>query len=135
VAANPHTPLDVLNQLLSTDDSDLWVRIAHHPAVIANQRRILIDLLIEKVQQDRTASVLPDWFFFQHQDLPEASLNKMLRSAFWRDRYLVVQHPRAPQEMLMALAHDGNRFVRAAARTVLIKQALYTKRVRTKRHT
>ncbi len=132
LAANPHTPLDVLKQLLATDNADLWVRIAHHPAVIGDQRRILIDLLIEKNRNHRV-SELPPWFFFQQQELPEANFNTMLNSPFWRDRYIVARSSRASQTVLAALARDGNRFVRVAARTALITRARLAKRERTKR--
>ena len=135
LAVNPHTPLDVLKQLLATDDAEVWVRIAHHPAVIGDQRRILIDVLLEKIRQDRTASTLPTWFFFQHKELPENRLNEMLSSTFWRDRYLAARHPKTSPEVLAALARDGSRYVRMAARTALIHRARLTKRGRTKRDT
>ncbi len=135
LAVNPHTPLDVLKQLLATDDAEVWVRIAHHQAVIGDQRRILIDLLLEKIRQDRTASTLPTWFFFQHKELPENRLNEMLSSTFWRDRYLAARHPKTSSEVLATLARDGSRFVRMAARTALIHRARLTKRGRTKRDT
>lgn len=135
LAVNPHTPLDVLKQLLAVEDNELRIRIAHHPAVQRDQRRIVIDLLLEKVSQDRkNPSILPAWSFFQQGELPETRFPQLLASAFWRDRYLVARHPKASQEILSALAHDGNRFVRAAARTALIKRALFKKRVQTKRH-
>ncbi len=133
LASNSHTPLDVLKQLLATDNSELWIRIAHHPAVIGNHRRILIDLLMEKVGKGPAWSGAPAWFIYQHTELPEVHLSGMFNATSWRDRYLVAQHPKASREMLAALARDGNRFVRAAARTALIKRAQYTKRIRTKR--
>lgn len=135
LAANPHTPLDVLQQLLITEDADLWIRIAHHPAVIGDQRRILIDLLMKKISQCPTLawSGAPAWFIDQYRELPESRLNYLVDAVSWRDRYLVARHPKASQEMLAALSRDGNRFVRAAARTALIQRAQYTKRLRTKR--
>jgi hypothetical protein len=135
LAANPHTPLDVLKLLLATDETDVWVRVAHHPAVIGDQRRILIDLLIDRIREDRTSSGLPTWFFFQLKDLPEASFSTMLTSTSWRDRYFVARSARASQKVLAALARDGNCFVRAAARTALIHNARLAKRERVKRET
>jgi hypothetical protein len=125
LAANPHPPLHVLEQLLTTEDAELWSRIAHHPAVIGDHRRILIALLMTKVA---AWSGAPAWFFAQQTELPVSRLDQLLKAASWRDRYLVARHPKASQEMLMALARDGNRFVRAAARTTLIKRAQPTKR-------
>ncbi|HLW03283.1 MAG TPA: hypothetical protein VKT82_31860 [Ktedonobacterales bacterium] len=133
LAANPHTPPDVLKLLLATDETEVWVRAAHHPAVIGDQRRMLINLLIEKIREDRTSSSLPTWFFFQQKDLPEANFGRMLTSTSWRDRYCVARSARASQEVLAALAHDGNRFVRMAARTALINRARLAKRERIKR--
>lgn len=134
LAVNPNTPLDVLKWLLATDNAEVWVRVAHHPAVIGNQRRILIELLMQKISQGPTiAWSAPAWFIHQHTELPEVHLSGMLNATSWRDRYLVARHPKASQEMLTALARDGNRFVRAAARTALIKRAQYTKRTRTKK--
>lgn len=133
LAVNPHTPLDVLKRLLAVEDDELRVRVAHHPAVLRDQRRIVVDLLLEKVRQDKRSSMLPAWFFFQQGELPETRFRQLLASTIWRDRYLVAQHPRASQETLTALTHDGNRFVRAAARTALIRRALFKKRVRPKR--
>jgi hypothetical protein len=134
LAVNPHTPLDVLKQLLTTDDAELWIRIAHHPAVIGDHRRILIDLLMEKVNQGPTWAGAPTWFTYQDRELPEFLLNRLLDATSWRDRYLVARHPKASQEILAALSRDGNRFVRAAARTALIQRKQFTKRGRTKKH-
>jgi hypothetical protein len=133
LAVNPHTPLDVLQQLLATDDAELLIRIAHHSAVIGSQRRILVDLLMQKISQSPVWSGAPAWFIYQHTELPQVHLSGMLNATSWRDRYVVARHPKATQEMLTALARDGNRFVRAAARTALIKRAQSTKRLRTKK--
>src|SRR5262249_2256639 len=112
LAVNPHTPLDVLKQLMATDDTEVWVRVAHHPAVIGDQRRIVIDVLLEKISQGRSTSSPPAWFFFQQKDLPENQFTEMLTSNFWRDRYLVARHPKASPEVLTALSRDGSRYVR-----------------------
>jgi hypothetical protein len=134
LASNPHTPLDVLQQLLTTHEAELWIRIAHHPAVIADHRRIIIDLLMKRLSQGQAAAGAPAWFMEQQTGLAEARLSTLVDAVSWRDRYLVARHPKASQEMLAALSRDGNRFVRAAARTALIQRAQYTKRLRTKRH-
>jgi hypothetical protein len=100
---------------------------------MGDQRRILVELLIEKIRQDRASSGLPAWFLFQQKELPEANFGSMLTSTSWGDRYFVARSSRASQTVLAALARDGNRFVRMAARTALIQRARLAKRERIKR--
>lgn len=132
LAVNPHTPLDVLQQLLDTEDADLRMRIAHHPAVLGDQRRILIAQVMKIISQGKTSSNAPAWFLAQQTGLAESRLPALADAVSWRDRYLAARHPKASQELLAALSRDGNRFVRAAARTMLIKRAQHIKRTQTK---
>ncbi len=126
LASNPHTPLEVLKQTLSAANPKVWARIAHHPAVLRDQRRILSALLMEKISKDRAATNLPFWFIYPFTELPESRMSDSVNSTFWQDRFVVACQEKAPQAILEALRHDGNRFVRAAARSTLIKRARAT---------
>lgn len=56
-------------------------------------------------------------------DLPLSWIYFFARSMAWFNRYQMAIHPATPLELLERLTHDGNRYVRMAARSWLEKRA------------
>lgn len=56
-------------------------------------------------------------------DLSPLWLHYAAHSGFWGERYLVALHPQTPDGTLQQLTHDGNCYVRAAARMTLHNRA------------
>lgn len=86
-------------QLLHWDESTIWPN--EH---VRQQERI------EKINSEKTASLL------LQSDFPLQALNRFSQSSHWEVRYLVALHEGTPLSARQALSHDGNRYVRAAAR-------------------
>ncbi|GHO47268.1 hypothetical protein [Ktedonospora formicarum] len=134
LAANPHTPLDIIERIIATDDMELWRRVASHPTLMRAHRRPFRDLFIKELQKHLETSSLPRNFYeillrlarrsstlqgaLLEALVPTASVN----SSHWPERYRTALQEQASDTELAALTHDGNRFVRAAARTTLAKR-------------
>nr|BBH94904.1 hypothetical protein KTA_31030 [Thermogemmatispora argillosa] len=122
VAAHPATPLTLLEQLLRLNDSEIAIAVATHPQVVAQAQGPIFDYLLETLREEIIKADLPSRLrplLLQRQDLPPALLELFAESGRWVERYLVTQHAAAPATLLETLAHDGNCFVRAAARARL----------------
>jgi hypothetical protein len=119
LAANPATPLSLLEQLLTVNNEEITVLVATHPRVLAEGQQLIHDYLLEALREEIIKADLPSrlrWLLLQRRDLPAPLLEIFANSGRWIERYLVARHCATPASVLEALAHDGNRYVRAAAR-------------------
>ncbi|MBX5449302.1 hypothetical protein [Thermogemmatispora sp.] len=122
VAAHPAASLALLEQLLRLNDSEVAITVATHPQMVAQAQGPIFDYLLETLREEIIKADLPSRLrplLLQRRDLPPALLELFAESGRWVERYLVTQHAAAPAPLLEILAHDGNCFVRAAARTRL----------------
>lgn len=117
---NPHTPLSILQEILAGSNGGMYwySRIATHPAVRGNRKAMFFERFAEFTRKRES----PSGFWLAVLDsskLPVAALNVFATSSQWLERYMVALHPATPQKLLETLTHDGNRYVRIAARTML----------------
>ncbi|MGB3652203.1 MAG: HEAT repeat domain-containing protein [Rivularia sp. (in: cyanobacteria)] len=140
VAENPVTPASLLELLAIDKDDAVVVAVASHPNTSLN---ILEQLAIlgkpgNQIKQtalkalmnrfpDRISQVLADCItsytpiftrllVFLHPLTPSEILAQNIHSSSWLERYAIAQNPNTPHSIRVALTHDGNRIVRAAAR-------------------
>lgn len=123
LAVNPHTPLNVLKQLLVSSPF-LLVKIVENPAA-RNNPHIFSDQLLNMLQED----IRRDWhstfrkLFFKHEAFSASHLQQFAASSYWQDRYQVALNPATLPAVLDDLTRDGNRYVRAVAREAVAKRA------------
>ncbi|MBE3564608.1 MAG: hypothetical protein IMW90_02650 [Thermogemmatispora sp.] len=126
LAAHPSSPLTLLEQLLRLNDSEVAIAVATHPRTITQGQSLIFDYLLETLREEIIKADLPSRLrplLLQRRDLPPALLELFAESGRWVERYLVAQHAAVPSTLLETLAHDGNCFVRAAARARLASQS------------
>ncbi|WP_052887981.1 hypothetical protein [Thermogemmatispora carboxidivorans] len=122
LAAHPAAPLTLLEQLLRLNDSEVAISVATHSQVSAQGQHLIFEYLLETLREEIIKADLPSRLrplLLQRPDLPPALLELFAESGRWVERYLVTRHVAAPPTLLETLAHDGNCFVRAAARARL----------------
>lgn len=122
LASNPHTPLETLKRIFLEGNELLKDRVVHHPTV-RRERTIYQELFIESIKHERLNSTSLKWRFhlLQIPDVPRPLLSALAQSMYWQERYMVAQHMATPRHTLVALTHDGNCYVRMAARDALVK--------------
>ncbi len=132
VAHNPNTPLHVIVALcddgstavskaargkLGTythgDHSQQMKPVGRDLPIALHQR--LMQLLLESYADQKLCDA-HCLLLLSDPILPDHVLAPYVTSRWWPERYIVARHPNAGQATLERLAHDGNRFVRAAAR-------------------
>ncbi len=124
LVSNPHTPLKYFEEVFFNRISPVYsqneflLRARTHPAILRDHRKILFEYTLKLLRKEvitlsNTGSHIS---LLTDPGLPEAMLRIFTDSSLWEERYLVTQHPRAPQTLIEELTHDGNRYVRAAAR-------------------
>lgn len=122
LASNPHTPLAILQRAIETEDYGIWFRVMNHPAMMQCRRQPFLELLRKKMRTLIINDELPAWFrkavWQYYPSLPAAIVETFAMSLRWEERYLVTRYPYVTPTTLEALAHDGNQYVRAAARAV-----------------
>ncbi|GHO88477.1 hypothetical protein [Dictyobacter formicarum] len=122
LASNPHTPLTILKCAIETEDYEIWFRVMNHPAMMRCRRQPFLELLRKKMRTLIINDELPAWFrkavWQYYPSLPAAIVETFAISLCWEERYLVTRYPYVTPTTLEALAHDGNQYVRAAARAV-----------------
>ncbi len=140
VAENPNTPSSLLELLAIDQDNEVVVAVATHAntsfnileqlAIIGkpdNQIKQAAVLALVNRFPDRVSKVLADCItsftpiftrllIFLHPSTPSEILAKNINSTSWLERYAIAQNPNTPSEIRAALARDGNRVVRAAAK-------------------
>jgi hypothetical protein len=117
VVRHPNTPPSVLHQLVSDDSTLLRQEVARLPGLSADARR--------RLQQRALTHAFYSNDLFLHciamsyvQTHPQ-QLVKGAHSPFWQARYALANNPSIPAAALNTLTHDGNVFVRAAAKQQL----------------
>ena len=142
VAENPNTPSSLLELLAIDKDNQVVMAVANHANTSLN---ILEQLAIlgkpeDEIKQaavlalvnrfpDRISKILADCItsftpiftrllIFLHPSTPSETLAKNIYSTSWLERYAIAENPNTPPEIRAALARDGNRVVRAAAKAV-----------------
>lgn len=124
VARNPNTPVRLLEQLAQDEDS---VRrfILQNPRTSV---QLFLELILEIYTHSFTPSVisflvlspcLVRFLVLLHPQAPAQALADNFRSLVWLERYAIAQNSNTPLITLQALAKDGNRIVRAAAKANL----------------
>lgn len=132
IARHPRTPLACLENLAAEHDLPLCRIVAAHPSLTAIRRlriyRIFFRSLLQYLASSRALIA------GERQSLPLAQLIAVLagleipdigtkvQSDTWTSRWFAACHGRTPTNFLQQLAHDGNRFVRAAARAHLAQR-------------
>ena len=119
--ANPHTPIDMLENILLSDHSALCFRAVYHPTILQQHSGVLLNSLLTNIKEGTSSSenrLSP----LKHTVLPVPILTAFASSPFGVERCFVALHPKTPRSLLQALTHDGNRYVRALARVMLEKR-------------
>lgn len=134
VAKHPNTPGNTLEQLLKDKEHSVCKAVAENPSL---PESILVQLLSKEVVVRRyldqnpdglpvvleryaeSSSFLSRLIVLLHPQTPTIVLTEKSLSYTWLERYAVAQNPSTPLNALKALAKDGNRIVRAAARANL----------------
>ncbi|GCE24401.1 hypothetical protein [Dictyobacter kobayashii] len=123
LVTNPHTPLPILKRAIETEDYKIWFSVMNHPAMMQSRGQPFVELLQKKLRPLLIENTLPAWFrkavLQYYTSLPVAIVEIFAESPSWEERYLVARYPYATAAVLETLAHDGNRYVRAAARVAL----------------
>jgi Leucine rich repeat variant len=128
LASNPCVPLELLELAVDTTplmlepgSLELWIRILNHPT--RPRQQALLKVFAACIQRFlERPNGLPGWFrrvYWQYSSsFPVQIMQTMASSPHWEERYLVASHPRISSELRDRLAHDGNRYVQAAARVL-----------------
>ncbi|AFY55296.1 Leucine rich repeat protein [Rivularia sp. PCC 7116] len=140
VAENPHTPSSLLELLAIDKDNQIVVAVASHPNTSLNileqlailgkpdnqikqaAAKALINRFPDKLGKnlaDCITSFTPIFtrlLVFLNPSTPSEILAQNIYSSSWLERYAIAQNPNTPTEIRAALARDGNRVVRAAAK-------------------
>ncbi len=124
VARNSNTPVRLLEQLARHEDC---VR----RFILQNPRtpvKLFLELILKFYTHSFTPSVirflvvspcLVRFLVLLYPQAPAQALADNFRSLAWLERYAIAQNSNTPLSTLQALAKDGNRIVRAAARANL----------------
>ena len=125
MAANPSTPIDVLDAMLQRKAVRLnrvsWLAAAN-PSLPAERWPEVQHLLGEAWLADYQSCMF--WpFMLAHPDCPERRLVRNAISSNWRHRLMVAINPSTPDETLRQLTQEGVRPVRTAARRTLAAKA------------
>jgi Leucine rich repeat variant len=117
VVRNPNVSAAILEHLAGDLSVDVRREVMRHPATPSGARaRILISSL---EMCTRTSESFYHVLALAHPDAPAAYVESRISSPEWLERYAITRNPRAPSQILAALADDGNRLVRASARAAL----------------
>ncbi len=117
VARKPELPPEILNRLAG--DADLEVRraVRRHPRRSAATEAALRGAAL--CQASEHGLDLCQLLALSHPEQPAEGLRKGAIHRYWECRLAVALNPKAGPELLSRLACDGNRLVRAAARSQL----------------
>ncbi len=122
LAHNPHAPYSTLKRLWThacvTRGCDDQIRaIARHPALTPARRgQFYAHLFASHLRRLHESPTLVRLAAFAAEGLPAEIYEAGGASRSWLERYVVAANPAAPLAVVQALAHDGIRYVRAAAR-------------------
>ena len=104
VAMNPQTPREVLEKLVRSEDAKVVEAAQMHVNWAG-------EICLNRKQ---TAE-----FLLLYPQIPNEILVEYSSSVSWLERYAIAIHPNTPLDTLHRLAGDGNRVVRAVAKTNL----------------
>ncbi|HKD77248.1 MAG TPA: hypothetical protein VKB76_17215, partial [Ktedonobacterales bacterium] len=110
VSRNPNMPIALLDQLLAPPEPE-----AESPSrnVEDMKHQILRSLHLRHRYYDLSLTPL---LALSYSFMAAALLAKQAETLSWIERYVIARHPNADRATMERLAHDSNRFVRAAAR-------------------
>lgn len=124
LVSNPHTPLNLLKQILESTFFDLLPGIANHPGVRHTRQQIIRESLLTKAYQNCVNNNVfrLDFILLTDVDLPADLLELFARSSAWEIRFLAAQHFQISRCLLEELIDDGHQYVRAVARVTLAQR-------------
>jgi hypothetical protein len=114
VVQHPNVSASLLEQLASDRSARVRQAVLAHPDVPALARERILVAALEHCQM--LSEPIYQTIALAHPLTPATKLMAGVRSIEWIERYALARNPAAPDEALQALAQDGNRLVRAAAR-------------------
>ncbi|MBW4506491.1 MAG: hypothetical protein KME64_08280 [Scytonematopsis contorta HA4267-MV1] len=118
VAKNPHTPIDILEELADTNFCNEPIHLAAVKTLIKQYPESDILDLDNYIWQHPCPS-LSGFFVLLHPLTPSDVLVKYFRSWSWLERYAIATNPNTPVHIRQRLAEDANRIVRAGAKSYL----------------
>jgi len=141
LVGNPATPDQALEQLAATDDYDVVQALLERLKIPPDRRAHIYRRLLrfnlgaqglpfDLIRYDTTrpltmegANAFLRLAALASPLLDEDDYAQGVVSPVWLERYVLALNPAAPRALLAALTHDGNRYVRAAARATLAARA------------
>jgi Leucine rich repeat variant len=120
LANNPATSLSILAHIGEHVDPELLIKVVRHPAMNSATRRSIYHSYCAAWIKQHGANENLRLFWLIADTIQEPVHPKGFDSIDWLDRLEIAQNPHSPKWMLVRLSQDGNRFIRAAARTSLM---------------
>ncbi|MFL5805175.1 MAG: HEAT repeat domain-containing protein [Roseiflexaceae bacterium] len=114
VVRHPNISTDTIERLASDRSACVRQAVLAHPDAPTQARERILVAALEHCQM--LSEPIYQTIALGHPLTPAAKLMAGVRSLEWMERYALARNPAAPDEALVALAQDGNRLVRAAAR-------------------
>jgi predicted DNA-binding WGR domain protein len=109
IAKNPDALITQIQKMVKHRDS--WVRV-----IATENSQGLVLLLATYLQKKQSLS---RFLAIVHPNLPIATLQDLITSPLWHDRYAITQNPSTPTEILQQLAQDAEPVVQNAAKVAL----------------
>ena len=117
LVSNPHTPLDMLEMILATQDPKLYMSIVDHPAWAHDRNRIIFRHFIQRLKGEINGQASRFRLLLAtYPAAPVEVLELFASSDRWEERYLVARHPSTPAAIVKSLRDDSSFCVRDAAR-------------------